>query len=58
MTTFRIVRNACLKKSHKKGIGHDDIVCRIIRQMRKLGARLIEYDEDYGRPTIMKFEDR
>lgn len=43
-----------------KHLAYADIICLIIRKMRKLGMRLVDYDEppDYCSPTIMEFEER
>jgi hypothetical protein len=63
MTTFKIYKDAEMRNlrhdTGQKTLDHDGIVCMIIRKMRKLGMRLIDYDETPdNHPTIMKFEDR
>ena len=66
MITARILKSATLRRSHKKALDHDGIICMVIQRMRRLGMRMIYYDEApdapphfaESHPTIMKFEKR
>lgn len=64
MTTIKIYKYAEMRNprhdTNQKTLAYDDIICLIIRKMRKLGMRLVDYDEppDYCSPTIMEFEER
>ena len=55
ITTVKVHKDAVLKKS-KHVYRHDEIVCRTIRQMRRLKMTMIYYNEcDGNYETIMKF---
>lgn len=58
MTTFMIKPVAALREPHKATIYRDEIICRIIREMRRLGSRLIFYNEIEDGTTMMQFEER
>ena len=63
MTTIKIYKYAEMRNPRhdtcQKRYYHDDIVCMVIRKMRKLGMILVDYDEISDNvPTTMKFEDR
>jgi hypothetical protein len=49
---------AALREPHKATIYRDEIICRIIREMRRLGSRLIFYNEIEDGTTMMQFEER
>ena len=66
MTTIKIRKSAKLENPRhdmpgQRTLYHDGIVCMVIQKMRRLGMRLVDYDEtpDSGpvryNPTIMKF---
>jgi len=62
MTTFKIYKYAEMRNPRhdtgQKTLDHDGIICMIIKKMRRLGMRLVDYNDTCNAPTIMKFEER
>ena len=57
MTVIKVNKDAVLRKS-KHVYRHDDIVCKVLREMRRLGMSMIEYDESGEEQTVLKFEKK
>ena len=54
---IKINKDAVLRKN-KHVYRHDGIIYRTLREMRRLGMVLVEYDESGAEQTIFKFEKK
>lgn len=64
MTTVKIYKDArkCIRKGKHRVIWsdtHDSNLIRVIQRMRRLGMRMIKYDEaTYPKFTLLQFEKK